>query len=180
MTPPRQDGGVTSPAVGDPHGPLVVLMCGVAGSGKTTYAQRLEAQGYVRLSIDEEVWHRFGRYSIDYDPGEYAALSRAAEDAVRTRLLELVAQGRDVVLDLSFWQRASREQYKRLVQDAGGRWRLVHLQVAPDVLRRRLAERAHRFDANAAFPITDETLTGYLSGFEAPHGEGEEVITVES
>ena len=40
-------------------------MCGVAGSGKTTYAQRLEAEGYVRLSIDEEIWQRFGRFGID-------------------------------------------------------------------------------------------------------------------
>jgi signal recognition particle GTPase len=35
--------------------PRVVLMCGLAGSGKTTYATQLEVQGYVRLSIDEEV-----------------------------------------------------------------------------------------------------------------------------
>ena len=35
---------------------LVVLMCGIAGSGKTTLSQNLEKHGYVRLSIDEEVW----------------------------------------------------------------------------------------------------------------------------
>ena len=40
-----------------------------------------------------------------------------------------------------------------------------------------LAERAQRFDADAAFPITDEVLTGFLSGFEVPRGEGEEVVT---
>lgn len=28
----------------------VVLMCGIAGAGKTTYARRLERDGYVRLS----------------------------------------------------------------------------------------------------------------------------------
>lgn len=33
----------------------VVLMCGPAGSGKSTYARRLEAQGMVRLSIDHEL-----------------------------------------------------------------------------------------------------------------------------
>lgn len=79
------------PADGNPHEPLVVLMCGVAGSVKTTYAQHLEAQGYERLSIDEEVWRRFGRYGVDYDAGEYAALSGAAEDALRQRLVELIA-----------------------------------------------------------------------------------------
>ena len=33
-------------------------MCGIAGAGKTTYAKALEASGWVRLSIDEEVWER--------------------------------------------------------------------------------------------------------------------------
>ncbi|WP_246072955.1 ATP-binding protein [Paenibacillus dokdonensis] len=28
--------------------PLVAMMCGVAGSGKTTFAQRLEKRGFVR------------------------------------------------------------------------------------------------------------------------------------
>jgi len=157
--------------------PLVVLMCGVAGSGKTTCAQRLEREGYVRLSIDEEVWRRSGRHGVDYPESDCAALSQAAEDALRARLLELVAEGRDVVVDFSFSQRASREHYEQLIESAGGRWRLIYLHADPDVLRRRLAERAQRFDANAAFPITDEILTGFLSGFEVPRGEGEEVVT---
>jgi predicted kinase len=153
-------------------------MCGVAGSGKTTYAQRLEAEGHDRLSIDEEVWTRFGRYGVDYDAGDYGRLSEVAEDALRQRLLDLIALGRDVVVDFSFWSRSSRDRYKQLIEEAGGEWRLVHLQVPPDVLRRRLAERSQRFDANAAFAIDEETLIRYLDGFEAPDGEGEEVLTV--
>lgn len=157
---------------------VVVLMCGVAGSGKTTYAQQLEAAGYVRLSIDEEVWARFGRYGVDYDPASYAELSVTVEDGLRRRLVDLIGEGRDVVVDFSFWQRSSRDRYKQLVEQAGGRWRLVHLRAAPDVLRRRLAERSRRFDANAAFPVDEATLIRYFGGFETPDGEGEEVITV--
>lgn len=158
------------------HGPLVVMMCGVAGSGKTTYAQALEVNGYARLSVDEEIWARSGRCGVDYPAEDYPRLSAAAEDAVRQRLLELVIAGRDVVMDLSFWRRATREEYKSLIEDAGARWRLVYLRVEPDVLRRRLAERAGRVDANAAFTVTDDVLTAYLEGFEVPDGEGEEVL----
>ena len=32
----------------------VIMMCGICGSGKTTYAKQKEKEGYVRLSIDEE------------------------------------------------------------------------------------------------------------------------------
>lgn len=50
---------------------LVVMMCGVAGSGKTTFAQQLEEAGFIRLSIDEEIWAINGRYGIDYPTEKY-------------------------------------------------------------------------------------------------------------
>lgn len=167
---------MTSVSCIDLEGPVVVLMCGVAGSGKTTYAQRLEAEGYVRLSIDEEIWHRFGRYGIDYDAADYPRLSRAAEKTVCEHLVGLVKQRRDVVIDLSLWQRSTRDQYKRLIEHAGGRWRLIYLRADPAVLRRRHDERNKRFDANAAFPITDELLADYLVSFEPPENEDEQII----
>lgn len=46
-------------------------------------------------------------------------------------------------------------------------------------LQRRLAERATRRDADAAFEITAGRLTGYLEGFETPTGEGEVVLDPE-
>jgi predicted kinase len=156
--------------------PRVVLMCGVAGAGKTTYAKALEAQGFVRLSIDEEVWARFGRYGIDYDPSQYEQHSAVAEAALRQRLVALIEAGRDVVVDFSFWERAARDRYKRLVDGAGGRWELVYLKVGPEQLRERLAARRGRFDANAAFPITDALLERFMAAFQVPDGEGETII----
>ena len=38
----------------------VIMMCGVCGSGKTTYAKKKEQEGYIRLSIDEEIWKLYG------------------------------------------------------------------------------------------------------------------------
>jgi predicted kinase len=154
----------------------VVLMCGIAGAGKTTYAKELEAQGYVRLSIDEEVWERFGRYGVDYDPPMYEKHSAEAEAALQQRLIDLIRAGRDVVVDYSFWERSTRDRYKRLVVAAGGRWDIVYLKVSPERLRERLAARRARLDANAAFPITDALLERFMAGFQAPDGEGETVI----
>ena len=120
----------------------------------------------------------FGRYGVDYAAADYREKSRIAEATLRQRLQFLVKQRNCVVVDNSFWSRATRDQYKKLVQDAGGRWRLVYLQASPELLRRRLSRRADRFEANAAFPITDELLNAYISAFEEPHGEGEEIILV--
>ena len=151
-------------------------MCGVAGAGKTTYAQGLEAKGYVRLSIDEVIWERFGRYGVDYDVERYDEYTALAEAALRARMLELVRAGSDVVVDRSFWRRAARDEYRQLLADAGARAELVYLKVDREQLRERLAVRAARFDANAAFPITDEILDRFLAGFEEPQSEGETVI----
>jgi len=161
----------------------VVLMCGIAGSGKTTYAQRLEHQGYERLSIDEEVWRRFGRYGVDYAADDYDGLSAAVEADLQIRLSALLMQGRQVVIDFSFWQRARRDHCKHQTgslqaadRTSCGTWRLVYLKVDAEELGRRLTNRNTRVDANATFPITDALLDRYLHDFEEPRGEGEEVI----
>ena len=80
-----------------------------------------------------------------------------------------------MVIDFSFWNRETREQYKQLIDKSGGKWKLIYLKVHPDDLRERIKIRNKRFDANA-FPITEDILTYYLSGFETPIGEGEIVI----
>lgn len=43
-----------------PDKSLAVLICGIADSGKTTFSQKMEEYGYIRLSIDEEVWSANG------------------------------------------------------------------------------------------------------------------------
>ena len=156
--------------------PLVVMMCGVAGSGKTTFAQQLEKEGFVRLSIDEEIWATNGRFGIDFPVEKYEEYKLDAERKLRNQLVKLIQNKQQVVVDFSFWQRSRREKYKQLIEEAGGKWKLIYLKVQPNDLRKRLKIRSQRFDANAAFTITEEILTSYLNGFEVPKGEGEIVI----
>lgn len=159
----------------DDFTPLVVMMCGVAGSGKTTFSQQLEKEGFVRLSIDEEIWATNGRYGVDFPIEKIEEYKKDAERKLIHRLIKLIHDKQQVVIDFSFWNRARRNQYKQLIEKSGGKWKLIYLKVHPDDLRERLKIRNKRFDANA-FPITEEILTFYLDGFEAPIGEGEIVI----
>lgn len=154
---------------GDFDHSVVVLMCGIAGSGKTTFSQMLEKHGYVRLSIDEEVWSTNGRYGIDYPVEKYREYLDDAHIRLRNKMLQLIQAKKRVVMDSSFWSRSERAEYKQLIENSGGIWRLVYLKVHPDELRRRLKIRSQRFDANAAFTIMDEILTTFLNGFEEPN-----------
>ncbi|MFE4514855.1 AAA family ATPase [Kitasatospora sp. NPDC056783] len=156
--------------------PVVFLLVGITGSGKTTYARRkLEPQGAVRLSVDEVVHARHGRYGVDYPEHAYAGKEAPVVAELRDRLVELVAAGRDVVWDHGLWPREDREAMKSLVESAGGRWRLLYFPVGRDELLRRLAERNRRGDANALI-VTPEALDDFFARFEVPQGEGEEIV----
>jgi predicted kinase len=155
--------------------PLVVMMCGVAGSGKTTFSKVLEQEGFVRLSIDEEIWATNGRWGIDFPMEKFEEYRQDAEVTLRNRLIKLIHDKQQVVIDFSFWDRWRRNRYKKLIEDSGGKWILVYLKVQEQDLRERLKVRNQRFDANS-FPISEELLASYLNGFEIPQGEGEIVI----
>jgi predicted kinase len=155
--------------------PLVYLLAGLTGSGKTTYARTLEAGGIVRLSVDEEVFARHGRYGIDYPDHEYPARERPVVDDIRQHMVELVQAGQSVVLDYGLWRRTERDDYKRLVEKAGGRWRLLYFPVERDELQRRLAERNRLVDPNA-LTVTHAALDEFIGRFEPPVDEDEEII----
>ncbi|HEY1488885.1 MAG TPA: AAA family ATPase [Micromonosporaceae bacterium] len=164
---------VRSSAIPDP--PPCYLLCGLTGSGKTTYARQIESVGAVRLSVDEEVFARNGRYGVDYPDHEYPARERPVVAELRARMAALIRAGRPVVFDWGLWRRADRDAYKRLVTDSGGRWHLLYFPADREVLRRRLAERNRRADPNA-LTVTPAALDEFISRFEPPCGEGEQII----
>jgi hypothetical protein len=83
--PPGTEAGL--PTASSPA-PMVYLLAGLTGSGKTTFAKTLEAAGVVRLSVDEDVFARHGRHGIDYPEHEYPAGERPIVEHTRQRLVE--------------------------------------------------------------------------------------------
>lgn len=155
--------------------PVVYLLCGLTGSGKTAYAKHLEAEGCVRLSIDELVHARHGQYDIDYPACDYPRYYSEAVAELDRRLVELLEANKPVVLDHGLWQRSNRDRYKALVEAHGGRWELLYFRTEPSVLRQRLAHRNLRRGANA-LPVSDDMLEDFIARFEEPSGEGEHVL----
>ena len=155
----------------------VVLMCGLPGAGKSTYAMELVRRGFARLSIDEVVWQRLGQRDAGLVLGA-EAFDQLKEDVRREQrqeLVELMLAGRDVVVDYSFWSRAARDDYKALIESHGCRWELVHLKADRTTLERRLEVRNGVEGANAV-TVDERLFNRYLANFEEPSGEGEQVI----
>lgn len=154
----------------------VIMMCGVCGSGKTTYAKQKESEGYIRLSIDEEMWKIYGRKGIDFPNDEYEDLSTKVELKLREKLINHIKEGKNVVIDFSFWSRESRDHYKNIIEKEGGTTTLIYMKASKETLRKRLEKRNLTLNANSPFEITDEILEHHYSGFQEPIGEGEIVL----
>ena len=154
------------------------MMCGLPGSGKSTYARVLERRGYTRLSIDEVVWARIGRDAVDLDPAEYEQLKSAIEQELWEELIRLMEARLPVVIDYSFWSQANRDRYKAVIESHGCRWELIRLKADLETLRRRLDDRNQENDANSV-TVSDELLERYFANFEEPIDEGERVIVQE-
>lgn len=144
---------------------------------------------FKRLSADTIVREKYGLYGIDFANEKYADYLEEAQAQIKTALAKLIKQGtNDVVLDLSFWNKEYRDEYKAIIDEAGGRWVLVHLDAAKELLWSRIqGRRAARDkipvesgarDGDSAFNIEPETFEIYWGGFEPPTGEGEIKIAV--
>ena len=114
----------------------VIMMCGVCGSGKTTYAKKKEKEGYIRLSIDEEMWKLHGKKGVDYPDSQYEELSEKIEAALRKKMLGLIKNGENVILDFSFWNKESRDYYRKIITNAGGTVELIYLKASKETLKK--------------------------------------------
>lgn len=188
----------------DPR-PVVVMTCGIAGTpspsqsshahgltppgaGKSTLSKAIVASlsAFTRLSVDTINREVHGLYKIDYPAEQYDDNLDKSQGVVKERLHGLLVSGQDVVLDLSFYNREYRDEYKELIERDGGRWVLVFLEAERELLWRRIGERRARRDAlsvgerdgDSAFDIDEDVFDMYWSCFERPQGEGEVVVKV--
>jgi predicted kinase len=142
----------------------IALLCGLPGSGKTTWAAQRAERGAMVFNADEWMIRLYGHH-----------MPREVFDARLTNCMALIydqakrltALGLDVVIDTGFWKRAHRRDALEQLRGSGATLTLYWFDVPLDELRRRLADR------NAALPpgtfaVTDAMLTEFAGWFEPP------------
>ncbi|WP_374947305.1 AAA family ATPase [Agreia sp.] len=145
------------------RGPRVAMMCGPGGAGKTTYARRLEREGWTRLSFEVEFWER----GISTVPSADVVAEVAAD--LRQRMLRQVAEGNDVVLDFGFWFRRQRDEFRALVAPLGIVPVTVYVATSLETILSRVGDRHGRWADD--WPLTEQTATEYFGRFEPPTPE---------
>lgn len=149
------------------------LLCGKTGSGKTTFARKLESdRRAVWFSADEWMIRLYGRHMSREDFDRRLDVCKEMIYGIAGRLLQL---GLDVVLDFGFWQKAERTAVRRRFETLGAACVLYYLEVSDEELLRRLKERNASLSA-ATFEITEPMFAMFSSLFEAPDAEEGAII----
>lgn len=132
----------------------LILLCGLAGAGKTTLAKQLEAAGAVRMCPDE--WLLALGFDI-YDPG-----ARGAVECLQWELAQvLVLRGLTVVDECGVWQRAERDVRRDWARQNGISVELRLLDAPVEVLTARVAERNRTLPEDARI---DPALVAFWEG----------------
>jgi len=139
-----------------PAAPVLVLTCGLSGSGKTWMAKQLAPRLLaVHLRSDVERNRLLRGSAPAYAGVEQGRYARTASARVYRHLLRcarrVLSAGYPAIVDATFARRADREHMRTLATRLGVPVCVIYCHAPPAVLRARVAERsAHYQDASEA------------------------------
>ena len=116
------------------------LLHGFMGSGKTTFARQLERKcGAVRISHDEWMVRLHG-----WNPPEehFSEFRAQVENLIWDEATRVIGAGTDVILDLGFWSRESRDEARNRVFSAGAAAKFYEVFCPQKIMRARALERS--------------------------------------
>jgi predicted kinase len=155
--------------------PVAHIVIGFIGSGKTTFARKLEKEtGAVRFTKDEWMVRLFGNTPPEDKFEEYD--TRMASLAADMALACLRA-GIDVIIDEGFWAREQREEIRERVRRVGANPRFYYLKVPLEVMKARTSRRSADPPVDS-FNIGEEAFDHYWQFFQPPD-ENEEFTLIE-
>ena len=122
------------------------LMCGFLGAGKTTVSKQLIEENDAKyMNIDNLVMEMFTPYEYENNWEKCFAI---AEEHLWQQIQLYATQNKNVVFDIGFWTRKSRDM-ARIRATQIGMEPVVYYVYAPDeILKQRIAKRPGKIAAN--------------------------------
>ena len=152
------------------------VIIGFIGSGKTTFAKKLEKEtGALRFTKDEWVIAIFGHDpTIDGFDTYDNRISKLARDVA----IYCLKTGNDIIIDEGFWVRSQRDDIRKKIEKAGGKVQFYYVKNTHETMKQRVSRRNQKPTADA-FVISQEMYDDYKQYFDEPLPE-EKCIIVEN
>jgi len=149
--------------------PLLIVMVGLVGSGKTTLANALAGRlGAVHISSDvtrkrlagiPETEHRYdepasGIYSPEFNRRTYESIYHQAADTLKG--------GVPAILDAAFLRQAERDKAIRIAEELGADYLVVECRLTPELTQKRLLQRLGEVSASDGRWEIYQSQTGWF------------------
>lgn len=148
----------------------VYLIYGPVASGKSTYARKLSAEkNAIRFAIDEWMHDLFGADRTEKMDMAWA-MARAARCEARIWLTctQILAAGRDVVLELGSMRERDRDRVKTMVDAAGHTIAFCFVDAEREIRQQRLSKRNREKGETYSFEVTPAMFDAMEMYFEPP------------
>lgn len=151
------------------------LICGFIGSGKTTFAKKLEKEtGAVRITKDEWLIELFGQDPSVPKFEEYDQKICGISRAIAFRFAQ---KGVDVIIDEGFWIKEQRAEMREIIRSLGAKAVLYYIQTPIEIMRERTLKRNNN-PTKDSFKINSRMFNNYLKHWQPP-GADEGYVVVD-
>jgi len=137
--------------------PTLYIICGLPGSGKSTYAQKLAAEASA-LDLSPDEW--MDALAINLHDEQARARIERLQWMLAQRLLTL---GTSVIIEWGTWGRSERDELRDGARALGAAVELHYLTAPLDVLFDRVQRRGMEDP-----PLTRENLANYAATIQVP------------
>lgn len=145
------------------------MLCGISGSGKTTFARVLEKKGYTRLSLDAIVWNNYGELNKDMPLSERQKIFALANQEMDRQLKKHLDEGISIVIDATMCKRMRRDAIREICKPYGIVPKLVFLQAEERILSKRLSNRKGTGPDDQI--VSPEDLHSFCKNFQTPDND---------
>jgi predicted kinase len=147
----------------------VHLLCGPTGSGKTTFARKLAANGAVHLCLDRWMIRLFGQ---ELERPEFDRKLAACFELFTELAGSIAERGVPVVFDAGFWHKRLRVETRARLAARGVETVLYRCEL-PDAQRWARLEHRNRALAgsDSDYLITREMFEAFLGCYEPPQAD---------
>jgi predicted kinase len=138
--------------------PILHLICGLPGSGKTTLAKSIAAStGAIRFSPDEwikDIW----KDKAEAEGNQFRDHIEQLQWKIAKHMLQ---NSIDVIIEWGTWGRSEREKLRDEAKAVGARVKFYYLNISREMLKERVLKRNQHIDRHE-FYIPQNEIEAFL------------------